>query len=159
MNIKKLIQSDMNSAMKAKQTERLSTIRLLMAAIKQKEIDEQIELDHAAVLSVIDKMIKQRQDSIAHYLNAQRQELADKEQFEINVLTGYKPPAFSEIEIDALVVETLNEVAATSIKDMGKVMAVLKPKIVGRADMNQVSQRIKGHLEKTEDRGQKTDAR
>jgi len=138
----------MKTAMKARETARLGAIRLLLAAIKQKEVDERVALDDAAVLSVIDKMLKQRRDSIAQYEAANRQDLADAEKFEVAVLTGYMPQALSEAEIAAAVAEAIAASGAAGMQDMGKVMAVLKPKLAGRADMAQVSARVKAALAK-----------
>ena len=148
MALKARINEDMKTAMKARETARLGAIRLLLAAIKQKEVDERIELDDAAVLSVIDKMLKQRRDSIAQYEQAGRQDLADAEKFEVGVLTEYMPQALSEAEIGAAVAEAIAASGAAGMQDMGKVMAVLKPKLAGRADMAQVSARVKAALAK-----------
>ncbi len=148
MSLKARINEDMKSAMKARETARLGAIRLLLAAIKQKEVDERIALDDAAVLSVIDKMLKQRRDSIAQYEQAGRQDLADAEKFEVTVLSGYMPQALSEGEIAAAVAEAIAASGAAGMQDMGKVMAVLKPKLAGRADMAQVSGRVKAALAK-----------
>ncbi|MBM3390638.1 MAG: GatB/YqeY domain-containing protein [Betaproteobacteria bacterium] len=148
MNLKSRINEDMKTAMKARETARLGAIRLLLAAVKQKEVDERVELDDAAVLSVIDKMLKQRRDSIAQYESAGRQELADAEEFEVEVLTAYMPQALSEAEIQAAVAEAVATSGAAGMQDMGKVMAVLKPKLAGRADMAQVSARVKSALAK-----------
>jgi uncharacterized protein YqeY len=148
MTLKTRINEDMKTAMKARETARLGAIRLLLAAIKQKEVDERVALDDAAVLSVIDKMLKQRRDSIAQYEAANRQDLADAEKFEVAVLTGYMPQALSEAEIAAAVAEAIAASGAAGMQDMGKVMAVLKPKLAGRADMAQVSARVKAALAK-----------
>ncbi len=148
MSLKARITEDMKTAMKARETTRLGAIRLLLAAIKQKEVDERIELDDAAVLSVIDKMLKQRRDSISQYESAGRQDLADAEKFEVGVLTGYMPQALSEAEIQAAVAEAIVASGAAGMQDMGKVMAVLKPKLAGRADMSQVSRLVKAALAK-----------
>lgn len=146
MSLKVRISDDMKSAMKAKDTERLAAIRLLMAAIKQKEVDERIELDDAAIVVVIDKMLKQRRDSISQYEAAQRQDLADKEKAEMVVLMAYMPQQLSEAEIDELVAKAVVDSAATSMQDMGKVMGLLRPQLAGRADMALVSARIKAKL-------------
>ncbi|MBV8678948.1 MAG: GatB/YqeY domain-containing protein [Aquitalea sp.] len=146
MSLKVRISDDMKSAMKAKETERLSAIRLLMAAIKQKEVDERIELDDAAIVAVIDKMLKQRRDSISQYEAAQRQDLADKEKAEMTVLMAYMPQQLSEAEIDALVAKAVVDSGAASMQDMGKVMGLLRPQLAGRADMALVSARIKARL-------------
>ncbi len=146
MSLKVRISDDMKSAMKAKETERLAAIRLLMAAIKQKEVDERIELDDAAIVAVIDKMLKQRRDSISQYEAAQRQDLADKEKAEMTVLMAYMPQQLSEAEIDELVAKAVVDSGAASMQDMGKVMGLLRPQLAGRADMALVSTRIKARL-------------
>ncbi|WP_199102046.1 GatB/YqeY domain-containing protein [Aquitalea sp. ASV11] len=146
MSLKVRISDDMKSAMKAKETERLAAIRLLMAAIKQKEVDERIELDDAAIVAVIDKMLKQRRDSISQYEAAQRQDLADKEKAEMTVLMAYMPQQLSEAEIDELVAKAVVDCGAASMQDMGKVMGLLRPQLAGRADMALVSTRIKARL-------------
>lgn len=146
MSLKEQITEDMKGALRAKETARLSALRLLIAAIKQKEIDERIELDDAAVTGVVEKLIKQRKDSVAQYQAANRQDLADSEQFEIDVLIAYMPQQFSEAEVDALVRQALAETAASGAKDMGKVMAWIKPRLAGRADMAVVSAKIKSSL-------------
>jgi len=146
MSLKVRISDDMKSAMKAKDTERLAAIRLLMAAIKQKEVDERIELDDAAIVVVIDKMLKQRRDSISQYEAAQRQDLADKEKAEMAVLMAYMPQQLSETEIDELVAKAVADSGAGSMQDMGKVMGLLRPQLAGRADMALVSARIKARL-------------
>jgi uncharacterized protein YqeY len=146
MSLKARIQDDMKSAMKARETERLAAIRLLMAACRQKEIDERIELDDAGIIAVIDKMLKQRRDSVAQYDAAQRTDLADKERAEMAVLTTYLPQPLSEAEIDALIEAAVADSGAASLQDMGKVMGLLKPKMAGRADMGIVSARIKARL-------------
>ncbi|BBF83817.1 transamidase GatB domain protein [Aquitalea magnusonii] len=146
MSLKARISDDMKSAMKAKETERLAAIRLLMAAIKQKEVDERIELDDAAIVVVIDKMLKQRRDSISQYEAAQRQDLADKEKAEMTVLMAYMPQQLSEAEIDELVAKAVVDSGAASMQDMGKVMGLLRPQLAGRADMALVSARIKARL-------------
>lgn len=144
--LKSSIQSDMKSALKAGDKRRLGTIRLLLAAIKQREVDERIELDDSAVLAVIDKMVKQRRDSLKQYQDANRQELAEQEQYEIDVLHDYLPAALSEAEIDTLIDAAIQETGAGSMRDMGKVMGLLKPKMQGRADMGAVSGKIKNRL-------------
>ncbi len=144
--LKSSIQSDMKSALKAGDKRRLGTIRLLLAAIKQREVDERIELDDTAVLAVVDKMVKQRRDSIKQYEEAGRQELADQEQYEITVLNDYLPAALSEEEINELIEAAIRETGAESMRDMGKVMGMLKPKMQGRADMGAVSGLIKSRL-------------
>lgn len=148
MSLKAKISEDMKAAMKARETARLGAIRLLLAAIKQREVDDRIELDDAGVLAVIDKMLKQRRDSIAQYEKAGRQDLVDAEKLEVGVLTGYMPQALSPEEIQAAVAEALAASGAAGPQDMGKVMAVLKPKLAGRADMSQVSGLVKAALSK-----------
>jgi hypothetical protein len=146
MSIKTRLTDDMKSAMRAKETERLSAIRLALAAVKQKEIDERVELDEAGLIAVIDKLIKQRKDSVAQYQAANRQDLADKEQFEIGVLSAYLPQQFSAEEVAELVKQAVAETGAAGPKDMGKMMAWLKPKLAGRADMTAVSGLVKAAL-------------
>ncbi|MDC7712808.1 GatB/YqeY domain-containing protein [Vogesella sp. LYT5W] len=146
MSLKARIQDDMKSAMKARETERLAAIRLLMAAIKQKEVDERVELDDAAITAVVDKMLKQRRDSISQYEAAQRQDLADKEKAEMAVLMAYLPQQLSEAEIDTMIEGAILSSGAAGMQDMGKVMALLKPHMAGRADMAAVSARIKAKL-------------
>ncbi len=148
MSLKAKVSEDMKVAMKARETARLGAIRLLLAAIKQREVDDRVELDDAGVLAVIDKMLKQRRDSISQYEAAGRQDLADAEKFEVGVLTGYMPQALSEAEILAAVAEAVADSGATGMQDMGKVMAVLKPKLAGRADMGRVSGLVKAALTK-----------
>ncbi len=146
MSLKARITEDMKSAMRAKETARLGAIRLLLAAIKQREVDERIELDDAQIIAAIDKMLKQRRDSITQFEAAGRQELADIEHFEISVLQAYMPEAASDEEIDALIAKAMADTGADGVKDMGKVMAAVKPVLAGRADMAQVSTRIKAKL-------------
>ena len=148
MTLKAKISEDMKSAMKARETARLGAIRLLLAAIKQREVDDRVELDDAGVLAVIDKMLKQRRDSISQYEKAGRQDLVDAEKLEVGVLTGYMPQALSPAEIQAAVAEAIAASGAAGPQDMGKVMAVLKPKLAGRADMSQVSGLVKAALSK-----------
>ena len=148
MSLKSRINEDMKTAMKAREAARLGAIRLLLAAIKQKEVDERIQLDDAAVLAVIDKMLKQRRDSIAQYGKAGRQDLVDAEKFEVEVLSGYMPQALSADEIRAAVTEAIAASDAGGPQDMGKVMAILKPILAGRADMGQVSGLVKAALSK-----------
>lgn len=146
MSLKQRISDDMKSAMKARQSDKLAAIRLLLAAIKQKEVDERVELDDAGVVAVIDKMLKQRRDSISQYEAAQRQDLADKEKFEMDVLMAYMPQQLSAEEIDVLVAKAVADSAAAGMQDMGKVMGLLRPQLAGRADMAQVSASIKAKL-------------
>ncbi len=146
MSLRLRINDDMKAAMKAKETQRLGALRLLLAAIKQREVDERIELDDASVLAVIDKMIKQRRDSISQFQSAGRQELADAENFEIGVLNAYMPQQLSAQEIDAEIAAAIASAGAQGAKDMGKVMGLLKTKLAGRADMSKVSGQVKAKL-------------
>ena len=146
MPLKAKISDDMKTAMRAKDAPRLGAIRLLLAAMKQREIDERIELSDTDIVTIIDKMIKQRRDSIAQYEAGKRQDLADAEKFEISVLQGYMPQALSEAEITAAVAEAVQASGAKAMADMGKVMAILKPKLAGRADMGKVSALVKAKL-------------
>jgi uncharacterized protein YqeY len=143
MTLKERVTEDMKAAMRAGEKERLGTIRLLQAAIKQREVDERITLDDAQVLAVIEKMVKQRKESIAQFEQGGRADLAAKEQAEIVLLQAYLPAQLSEAEVDALIKEAIASTGAASIKDMGKVMGVVKAKAAGRADMGAVSARIK----------------
>jgi uncharacterized protein len=136
----------MKAAMRAKDSARLSTVRLLLAAIKQREVDERIELDDAAVLGVIDKMIKQRRESIAQFEKASRNDLADAEKAEVQVLSAYLPAQMGEAEIQREIESAISAAAASGAKDMGKVMAILKPKLAGKADMGKVSGLVKAKL-------------
>lgn len=146
MSLKEQINEDMKTAMRARETARLGVIRLLLAAIKQKEVDERIVLDDAAVVAVIDKMLKQRKDSIAQYEAAKRTDLADAEKFEAEVLTAYMPAGLSAEEVAAAVKAAIAATGAAGPADMGKVMAVLKPQLAGRADMSEVSKLLKAGL-------------
>jgi uncharacterized protein YqeY len=146
MSLKARIADDMKAAMKAKETARLGAIRLLMAAMKQKEVDERIELDDAAIVAVIEKMLKQRKDSIAQYEAAQRQDLADAEKFEVQVLSAYMPAGLTADEVAAIVAAAVAESGAKGPADMGKVIALVKPKVAGRADMAEVSKLVKAKL-------------
>jgi len=146
MTLKERINEDMKAAMRARETATLGTIRLLLAAIKQKEVDERITLDDGAVLAVIDKMLKQRRDSIAQYEAAGRTDLADVEKLEAELLTAYMPAGLTAEEIAAAVAAAIAETDAAGPGDMGKVMGVLKPKLAGRADMTEVSKRVKARL-------------
>ncbi len=146
MSLKARITEDMKTALRAREAERLGTIRLLLAAIKQKEVDERVELDDGGITTVIEKMIKQRKDAIGQYESAGRQDLADREQAEIGVLTGYMPQPFSADEIAALIDQAKAETGAAGAKDMGRMMAWLKPRLAGRADMTAVSAQVKSAL-------------
>nr|WP_218644563.1 GatB/YqeY domain-containing protein [Thiomicrorhabdus cannonii] len=136
----------MKDAMKAKEKERLTVIRSMLAAIKQVEIDNQTELDDAGVLAVLDKAIKQRRDAQKQYLDADRQDLAEIEAFEITVIQDFMPQALTEDEINSLIEQAMAETGASAMQDMGKVMALLKPQMQGRADMGEVSKLIKAKL-------------
>jgi hypothetical protein len=151
MSLKLRITDDMKAAMRAKETARLGTIRLLLAAIKQKEVDERIELDDAAlgdpiIGSIVEKLIKQRKDSISQFQAAGRDDLVAAEQAELVVLQAYLPEQLSTAEVEAAVAAAIAESGASSAKDMGKVMGLLKPRLAGRADMGQVSSLIKARL-------------
>lgn len=148
MSLKQQISDDMKAAMRAKDAARLGAIRLLLAAMKQREVDERIELSDADVVAIIEKMMKQRRDSISQYEAAGRQELADIEKFEIGVLQTYMPQQLGEAEINAAIAEAVAATGAAGPQDMGKVMGVLKPKLAGRADMGKVSALIKAQLAK-----------
>jgi uncharacterized protein YqeY len=146
MSLKVRITDDMKAAMRAKDTARLGTIRLLLAAIKQKEIDERIELDDAVISSIVEKLIKQRKDSISQFQAAGRDDLVAVEQAELVVLQAYLPEQLSAAEVEAAVIAAITESGAASARDMGKVMGLLKPLLAGRADMGQVSALIKARL-------------
>ena len=146
MSLKDQITDDMKAAMRAKDSERLSTIRLLIAEIKRKEVDERIELDDAQVVAIVEKMIKQRKDSIAQFESGGRQDLADKEKSELTVLTAYMPAGLSDEEVAAEVAAAVAASGAAGPQDMGKVMGILKPKLAGRADMTAVSAQVKKAL-------------
>jgi len=146
MTLKERITEDMKAAMRASEKERLSAIRLVQAAIKQREVDERITLDDAQVLTVLEKMVKQRKESIAQFEQGGRKDLADKERREIELLQAYLPAQLSDSELDVLIREAVAATGAASIKDMGKVMSVVKSKAAGRADMAVVGARVKAVL-------------
>lgn len=146
MNLKERISEDMKSAMKARETERLAAIRLILAALKQKEVDERIELSDTDVVVILERMLKQRKDSISQFEAAGRNDLAEKEKFEVSILQGYMPQALTEEEVTAIVASAISESGASGVKDMGKVMGLVKPKVAGRADMGQISALIKAKL-------------
>src|SRR6185312_16238225 len=148
MSLKDRINEDMKAAMRARETGRLATIRLLLAAMKQREVDERITLDDAAVTAIIDKMIKQRKDSISQFQAAGRSDLVEQESAEVAVLAAYMPAQLSEAEIAEQVQAAVVETGAAGPQDMGKVMGVLKSKLAGRADMTAVSARVKAALSK-----------
>ncbi|MDO8414476.1 MAG: GatB/YqeY domain-containing protein [Gallionellaceae bacterium] len=146
MTLKQQITEDMKNAMRAKDTARLGAIRLLLAAMKQREVDERIELADSDIVTIIDKMIKQRRDSIAQFEAAKRQELADIEKFEISVLQAYMPQPMTEAEVTIAVAAVIATSGAKSPQEMGKVIALLKPQLAGRADMGKVSALVKAQL-------------
>ncbi|HEY5762853.1 MAG TPA: GatB/YqeY domain-containing protein [Rhodocyclaceae bacterium] len=149
MSLKARITDDMKAAMKARETERLGAIRLLLAAIKQREVDERVELDETAVLAIVEKLIKQRRDSITQYEAAQRKDLAAKERFEADLLATYLPARLTAAEISTEIERAASECGAASAADMGKLMALLKPRLAGRADMGEVSRLVKARLSGT----------
>lgn len=146
MSLKARITEDMKSAMKAKEAAKLAAIRLLLAAIKQKEVDERVELDDTGVAAVIEKLVKQRKDSVTQYEAANRQDLADVEKAEIAILATYLPEKMSSAEVAAAVQAAVAQTGATGPADMGKLMAVLKPQLAGKADMAEVSKLVKAAL-------------
>ncbi|WP_281412169.1 GatB/YqeY domain-containing protein [Candidatus Nitrotoga fabula] len=146
MSLKQKLTDDMKAAMRAKDAVRLGTIRLLLAAIKQREVDERIELSDADIVAVIDKMIKQRRDSIEQFEAAGRQELADTEKSEISVLRDYMPQQMTEAEVEQAVIDAIAASGVQKSQEMGKVIALLKPKLAGRADMGKVSALVKARL-------------
>ena len=143
MSLKIQITEDMKSAMRSKDSSRLGTIRLLLAAIKQKEIDERIELVDVDVVSIIDKMLKQRRDSISAFSKADRKDLVEKEEFELKVLQAYMPQQLTEQQVEKAIVDAIKSAGASSMKDMGAIMNILKPELAGKANMADVSQKIK----------------
>lgn len=146
MTLKERINEDMKTAMRAREAARLGAIRLLLAAIKQKEVDERVSLDDTGVQAVIEKMLKQRRDSIAQYTTAGRDDLVAAEKFEVDVLSAYMPAAMSDAEVDAAVATAIAASGAVAPGDMGKVMAVLKAELAGRAEMSEVSKRVRARL-------------
>ena len=146
MGLKSLIEQDMRSAMKARSDIELSTLRLLLAALKQQEIDSQLDLTEADVLSIIEKMIKQRRESIRIFLEADRRELADKEQSELDILITYMPEQLTEVEIREAVKTAIEKTKAQGLKDMGKVMGLLKNELSGKADFSSISEMVKEAL-------------
>ncbi len=147
--IKEKIQGDMKDAMRARDKARLGVIRLMLAAIKQREVDDRVELDDSAVLTVLDKMLKQRRDSKSQYEAAKRQDLADQEIYEMSIIQNYLPQALTDTEIEKIIDDAISEAGASSTRDMGKVMAILKAKAQGRCDMGAVSGKIKARLSNT----------
>lgn len=147
MSLKNRIQEDMKTAMRSHDKPRLGSIRLILAALKQREVDERITLSDAQVVAVLEKMIKQRRESLLHYENAGRTDLAAQEQFEIEVIQAYLPTPLTEAELTALIAEAIASSGAQSVRDMGKVMAIIKEQAQGRADLSQVSNLIKTRLQ------------
>lgn len=146
MSLKQTISDDMKAALRGREELRLSALRMLLAAVKQREVDERRDLPDADVLSLVEKLIKQRRESVTQFEAGGRQDLAARERAEIDVLAAYMPRALSDAEVDEFVTEALAEAGASGPKDMGKVMALLKPRLAGRADMAQVSARVKSRL-------------
>jgi len=146
VTLKARISEDMKNAMRAKDSARLGAIRLLLSAIKQREVDERIEVNDTQVVEAIEKMLKQRRDSISQYEAASRNDLADVEKFEVSVLQEYLPQALTEAEVDAIIQQAIADSGAAGIKDMSKVMAAVKPQVVGKADMGKISGLIKAKL-------------
>lgn len=146
MSLKDHIQDDMKTAMRAKDKQRLGAIRLILAALKQREVDERIELSDVQTLAVLEKMIKQRRESLAQYQNAGREDLAAQESFEIEIIQAYLPAPLSEADLDAVIANAIAVTGAQSVRDMGKVMALIKDQAQGRADMAVVSTRVKAHF-------------
>ena len=146
MTLRERINEDMKTAMKARDSEKLGAIRLLQAALKQKEVDERVEITDDIVLATVDKMLKQRRDSIEQYTAGNRMDLVAREQFEVAVLQAYMPAQLSEAELAAVLDQVIAETGATSAKDMGKVMNALRPKVAGRADMGKLSGVVKARL-------------
>jgi uncharacterized protein YqeY len=144
--LKNQIQDAMKAAMKGGEKERLAVIRLMMSAMKQVEVDERIELDDNRILGILDKMVKQRRESISQFNDGGRDDLAEKEQAEIDTISEFLPQALSEAEIETLINKAIGDTGAASMKDMGKVMGIIKPQITGRADVGAVSQKIKSLL-------------
>ena len=145
-SLKTRIQDNVKDAMRSKDKDRLGTLRLITAAIKQKEVDERIEMDDAAIIAVLEKMIKQRKDSISQYGQAGRDDLVAKEQTELDLILTYLPEQLSEAEIEAVVSKAIADTGASDIKDMGKLMAAIKPQVQGKADMGLVSKIVKSKL-------------
>jgi uncharacterized protein YqeY len=144
--LKQCINEDVKLAMRAKEKDRLVALRMIMAAIKQKEVDERIQLDDTQVLTVLDKMAKQRRDSIEQYQKAGRNDLVKKENFDLDIVQAYLPTPLSDDKISGLIKNAINEAGATSMKDMGKVMSILKPQVQGRTDMGKLSGLVKQQL-------------
>lgn len=146
MSLKQRIQDDMKNALRAKESARLSAIRMLIAAVKQREIDERIELDDAAVMATVEKLVKQRREAATQYDAGNRPELAANERFEVEVLSAYLPAALSDTELEAEIAAAVAETGAAGPADMGRLMGILKPRLAGRADMAEVSRRVRARL-------------
>lgn len=146
ISLKQQIQEDMKTALRAHDKQRLGVVRLILAAIKQVEVDERVSVDDARIIQILNKMLKQRRDSIAQYAQAKRDDLVEQERLEVKVIQTYLPEPLNEADIDRMVSEAIAKVGATSVKEMGKVMAELKDKLQGRADMTQISAKIKAHF-------------
>lgn len=146
MSLKQRIQDDMKNALRAKESARLSAIRMLIAAVKQREIDERIELDDAAVMATVEKLVKQRREAATQYDAGNRPELAANERFEVEVLSAYLPAALSDTELEAEIAAAVVETGAAGPADMGRLMGILKPRLAGRADMAEVSRRVRARL-------------
>ena len=146
MALREQLNEDIKAAMKAREAEKLAALRLLLSEVKRKEVDERITLDDAGVIGVVEKMLKQRKDSISQFEKAARQDLVDKEKFEVGVLEAYLPQQLSQAEIEAIVGEAVAATGAKTAADMGKVMGIVKPKLAGRADMGKVSGLVKAKL-------------
>ena len=146
MSLKARITDDMKTAMRAGEKDRLGVIRLILAALKQREVDERIELDDAQILAILEKMLKQRRDSIEQFSAARREDLAAIERAEVEVIQTYLPAPLSSEELDAIVIKAIADSGATSAREMGKVIGLVKPQVTGRADMGQVSEMIKAKL-------------
>ena len=146
MALREQINEDIKSAMKAREQEKVGALRLLLSEVKRREVDERITLDDAGVIAVVEKMLKQRKDSISQFEKAARQDLVDKEKFEVGVLEGYLPQQLGQAEVEAIVAEAIASTGAKGAADMGKVMGVVKPKLAGRADMGKVSGLVKSKL-------------
>jgi uncharacterized protein YqeY len=146
MSLKARIQEDIKNAMRAHERERLAALRLVSAAIKQKEVDERVDLNDEQVLAVLDKMVKQRRESLEQYESADREDLAEKERYELDLIQAYLPDPLDEAELAALIQSTISELGASSIRDMGSVMNALRSQVQGRADMKAVSQAVKAQL-------------
>jgi len=146
MALREQLNEDIKTAMKAREQDKLAALRLLLSEVKRREVDERITLDDAGVIGVVEKMLKQRKDSISQFEKAARQDLVDKEKFEVGVLEGYLPQQLSQAEIDAVIAEAVASTGAKGAADMGKVMGVVKPRLAGRADMGKVSALVKTKL-------------